>query len=282
MTRSEGSADAIRARGAAAVVCDVFDREALAAAFDAARPEVLVHELTALPEAIDPRKKGIYDATIRVRTEGTRNLLDAASETGTGRVVAQSIAFVYAPSGGWVKSEDDPVMTGVSGEFGRALAGAMDLERQVLEAPGMEGLVLRYGFFYGPGSGYGNDGHYAREVRKRRFPIVGNGTGTFSFIHIDDAASATVAAVSRGAPGIYNIADDEPAPMSEWIPVYAEALGAKRPLKIPRWLAVLGAGRATAEMATELRGASNARAKAQLGWTPKYSSWRQGFQEALG
>ena len=146
----------------------------------------------------------------------------------------------------------------------------------------MDGLVLRYGFFYGPGSGYGHDGHYAREVRKRRFPVVGKGTGTFSFIHVEDAASATVAAVSRGASGVYNITDDEPAPMSEWVPVYAEALRAKPPLRVPRWLAALVAGRATAAMATELRGASNAKARAELGWTPSYGSWRQGFKEALG
>jgi nucleoside-diphosphate-sugar epimerase len=197
-------------------------------------------------------------------------------------VVAQGIAFVYAPEGGMVKTEEDPVISDAPGQFGGALTAVMDLERQVLAAPGMEGLVLRYGFFYGPGSSYASDGFQAGEVRKRRLPIVGKGTGTFAFIHVDDAASATVAAVSRGAPGIYNVSDDEPAPMREWVPVYAEALGAKPPLRVPRWLAALVAGRATAAMATELRGASNAKAKAELGWSPRYSSWRQGFSEALG
>ena len=142
--------------------------------------------------------------------------------------------------------------------------------------------MLRYGFFYGPGSAYAHDGHFAREVSRRRLPVVGKGAGTFSFIHVDDAAAATVAAMERGAPGIYNVVDDEPAPMREWVPAYAEAVGAKRPGRVPGWLARLLAGRYTASMATQLRGASNAKAKAELGWEPRYASWRQGFREALG
>ena len=173
-------------------------------------------------------------------------------------------------------------MAGVPGGFGTALAAAMDLERRVLTTPGIDGIVLRYGFFYGPGSGYASDGHYAGEVRRRRLPIVGKGTGTFSFIHVDDAAEATVAAAERGASGIYNVVDDEPAPMSEWVPVYAEAVGAKPPRRIPGWLASIVAGRGTTAMATTLRGASNAKAKAELGWQPLHSSWRQGFFDSLG
>jgi 2-alkyl-3-oxoalkanoate reductase len=184
--------------------------------------------------------------------------------------------------GGWVKDEDAPLMNDAPGPFGEALRAVLDLERQVTGAEGMDGLVLRYGFFYGPGTTYAGDGYYAGEMHRRRFPIVGRGEGTFSFIHVEDAASATVAAAERGAPGIYNVADDDPAPMRDWVPVYAEALGAKRPLRVPAFLARLVAGRAAAALATQTRGASNDRAKRELGWSPRYPSWRQGFREALG
>ena len=184
-----------------------------------------MHELTALPAKLDVREKGVYDANNRIRGEGTRNLVAAAQAAGARRMVAQSIAFVYAPVGGQVKLESDPVMEGAPGEFGGAMDATMDLERQVLEAQGLEGPVLRYGFFYGPGSSYAADGHQASEVRKRRFPIVGAGTGVFSFVHADDAASATVAACERGAPGVYNVCDDDPALLRDWLPVYARAWG---------------------------------------------------------
>ncbi len=156
------------------------------------------------------------------------------------------------------------------------------MEREVTGTPGLEGVVLRYGFFYGPGTYYAADGYLAKETRKRRQPIVGPGTGVFSFCHVDDAASATVAALDRGAPGVYNVCDDEPAAMRDWLPVYAEALGAKKPLRVPKFVARLAAGRFAVSMATELRGSSNAKAKRELGWQPAYPSWRQGFREALG
>jgi len=282
MTRRQAAATEIEAAGARGVVCDVFERDALALAIAEARPHVLVHELTSLPDVFDFKDPELYTATNRVRTEGTRNLLAAAREAGTGRVVAQSIAFVYAPVGGWVKDEDAPVMADAAGPFGEALRAVFDLERQVMAAEGMDGLVLRYGFFYGPGTTYAGDGYYAGEVRRRRFPIVGRGEGTLSFIHVEDAASATVAAVERGGPGIYNVADDDPAPMRDWVPVYAKAAGAKRPLRVPVFLARLVAGRAAAALATQTRGASNEKAKRELGWSPRYLSWRQGFREALG
>jgi 2-alkyl-3-oxoalkanoate reductase len=282
MTRRRAAATEIEAAGARGVVCDAFDRDALTVAMAEARPQVLVHELTALPDVFDFRDPELYTATNRVRTEGTRNLLAAAREAGTGRVVAQSIAFVYAPVGGWVKDEDAPVMNDAPGPFGEALDAVFDLERQVIEADGIDGVVLRYGFFYGPGTSYAGDGYHAGEVRRRRFPIVGRGDGTLSFIHVEDAASATVVAVERGAPGIYNVVDDDPAPMRDWVPVYAQALGVKRPLRVPVFLARLVAGRAAAALATQTRGASNQRAKRGLGWSPRYPSWRQGFREALG
>jgi len=156
-----------------------------------------------------------------------------------------------------------------------------EMERQVLEAEGLEGLVLRYGFFYGPGTYYGEDGSATGDVRRRRMPVVGRGTGIFSFVHLDDAADATVIAVERGAPGVYNIVDDEPAPMRDWLPVFAEAAGAKRPLRVPLWLAKLVAGPGVVSYALNLRGASNAKAKSELGWRPTHPSWRQGFAESL-
>jgi 2-alkyl-3-oxoalkanoate reductase len=279
MTRREDRAEEIRAPGAEAVVCDVFDVVALRAAVAGARPDVVVHQLTALPTRIDPRRSDTYPATNRLRTEGTANLIAAARDAGVGRFVSQSIAFLYAPVGPRVVDEVAPVLEGVSGPLGTALDATLDGERQVLA---VGGLVLRYGYYYGPGTSFAPDGTMAKDVRRRRFPIVGSGEGRMSFIQIEDAAAATVAACERGASGIYNVCDDDPAPMREWIPAYAQAVGAKRPLRVPRWLVRIVAGAVIASLATELRGASNEKAKRELGWQPRYPSWRQGFTEALG
>ena len=277
MTRREERAAEIRDRGAGCIVCDAFDRGALTRIVCETQPEVVVHELTALPPDLDPRKKGIYAANNRIRREGTRNLIAAAGEAQARRIVAQSIAFIYAPTGGWVKSEDDPVMSGAPGEFGEGVEATLDLERQVIGADGLDGLVLRYGFFYGPNTSYAANGYQAELVRKRRFPIVGSGGGTFSFVHVDDAAAATVAACERGAPGIYNVTDDEPAPVRDWLPALAEAVGGRRPRHMPGFLGRLLLGPAFYTMMTDLRGASNAKAKRELGWTPAFPSYRQGF-----
>ena len=283
MTRSASRAEAIRAAGADAAVCDVFDPAALAEAVTAARPEVVVHELTALPAELEIRRKDVYEANNRVRREGTRNLVLAARAAGARRLVTQSVCFLYAPVGEIVRVEGDQTLdSDAPSGFGSAVAAALDLERQVLGAEGMEGLVLRYGFFYGPGTHYAPDGYQANRVRRRRFPIIGDGGGVFSFVHVDDAAEATLAACERGAPGIYNVCDDDPARLREWLPAYASAVGAKPPRRIPRWIARLGAGKAATEMLTSLRGASNEKAKRELGWQPRHASWRQGFAEALG
>jgi 2-alkyl-3-oxoalkanoate reductase len=281
-TRRQERAEEIEAVGATAATCDAFDREALAAAVAAARPEVVVNQLTSLPPKYDPRKASFYELTNRVRREGGRNLIEAAREVGARRFITQSIAFLYAPEGDWVKSEDAPVFDDAPGHFGPSVRILAEHEREVVECPDFEGLVLRYGQFYGPDTYYAPDGHLGREARRRRFPIVGEGTGTFSFIHVEDAAAATVAALERGAPGIYNVVDDEPTRMGEWVPVYAEALGAKPPRRVPYWLARLVAGKSVASTAVEMRGASNEKAKRELGWAPRYASWRQGFREALG
>ena len=281
-TRREERAERIRAAGAAAVVCDVFDRPALEAAVKEAAPEVVVNQLTSLPQRYDPRKASFYERTNRVRSEGGRNLVEAARGAGVRRFLTQSIAFLYAPEGGWVKDEGARPFDDAPGHFGSSVAIMLEHEAEVVASKDFDGLVLRYGQFYGPGTYFAPDGHLGREARRRRFPIVGPGAGTFSFLHVEDAAGATLAALGQGAPGIYNVADDEPAPLREWLPVYAEALGAKPPRRVPLWLAKLIAGGTVAKTAVELRGASNAKAKRELAWQPRYSSWRQGFREALG
>ncbi len=280
MTRRQERAAEIEEAGATAVVCDVFDAEGLKRALAEAAPEAVVHVLTALPQRYKP-KDDYLAATNRIRVEGTRNLVAAAAAAGARRLVAESIAFAYAPRGGWVKDEEEPLFTGAPGRFGETFGAVAELERQVLDAPGMEGLVLRYGWLYGPGTYYDRGGQQAEEVERRRLPIVGEGTGTFSFIHVDDAASATVAALERGAPGAYNVVDDEPAPLREWVPAYAAALGAKPPRRVPVWLARLVAGKDVAASAVGLRGAANAKAKRELGWQLAHPSWRQGFGESL-
>jgi nucleoside-diphosphate-sugar epimerase len=283
MTRREDRAAGLREAGAVPVVADVFDAEAVRTAVERAAPDVLVHELTDLPPALNPRRMEEQLAgNDRIRTEGTRNLVEAAVAAGTRRVVAQSIAFAYPPTGDALKREEDPLWDAAPWPWSRSVAALRELEGDVTNTEGIDGLVLRYGFFYGPGTPYASGGFWEKEVRRRRFPVVGRGDGVFSFIHIDDAADATVAAVERGSPGIYNVVDDEPAPLREWLPVYAEAIGAKPPRRVPRFVARLLAGPYAVMLATALRGASNERAKAELGWAPRYPSWRQGFREARG
>jgi nucleoside-diphosphate-sugar epimerase len=211
-----------------------------------------------------------------------RTLIDAGVASGARRVIAQSIAFLYAPEGPMVHDEDGRPFSDAPPPFGDAVRALVRMEEMVTSIPGIDGLVLRYGAFYGPGTWYAAGGSTADAVRRRRYPIVGDGGGVFSFVHVDDAATATVAAVAGGAPGVYNVVDDEPTPMRDWLPAYARALGAPAPRRVPIWLARLAAGRATAAMATSLRGASNANAKRELGWQPRHASWRTGFAEDLG
>lgn len=280
MTRREDRAAAIREAGATPAVCNVFSVHDLEKALRQAEPEVVVHELTALPSRVDYRGEGDpLGPTNRLRREGTRNLIAAARAAGARRLIAESVAFLYAPTGDRVKDEEAPLFLGAPGPFGEAAEALADLERQVIGAGGMEGVVLRYGWLYGPGTHFDRDGTQTEDVRKRKAPLVGKATGMFSFVQVEDAAAATVAAVESGAPGTYNVVDDEPAPYGEWLPVFAEAIGAKRPRRIPVWLARLIAGPAAATMAVELRGAFNAKAKRELGWQLRYPSWRQGFAD---
>ena len=279
-TRSEERAEAIRAAGAKAAICDALDADALRAAVVEAAPQVVVHELTALPHRFNPRDKQMYAPTNRVRREGTRNLIAAAQVAGAQRLVCESIAFAYAtgerPE---VKEEDAPLALEAPLPFGDSVRAIDEMERAVLGADGLEGIVLRYGWFYGPGTYFADDGSLARDVRRRRLPVIGKGMGLYSFVHVEDAASATVAAVERGAPGVYNVVDDEPAPQREWLSVYADAIGAKKPLRVPVWVARLAMGK-IATMADVQAGASNAKARRELGWGPRWPSWRQGFREA--
>jgi nucleoside-diphosphate-sugar epimerase len=275
-TRSAAKAGALRAAGAEPVVLDALDRDAVVAAVTAARPDAIVHELTALGDLSNLRNfDRAFAQTNRLRTEGTDHLLAGARAAGTARFVAQSFtSWPYARTGGPVKTEEDPLDTNPARDQRESLAAIRTLETHVTEAGG---IVLRYGGFYGPGTSAAPDGEQTELVRKRRFPVVGDGGGIWSLVHIADAATATLAAVERGAPGIYNIVDDEPAPVREWLPAFAAAAGAPAPRKVPRWLARIAAGEAVAVMSTESRGAANGKAKRELGWTLQYPSWRQGF-----
>jgi nucleoside-diphosphate-sugar epimerase len=281
MTRSASKRDAVRGLGAAPVVADALDPDAVAGAVAEAAPDVIVHELTALAGSLDVRHfDRSFATTNRLRTEGTDNLLAAGRAVGVRRFVAQSFAgWTFARSGGPVKTEDDPLDPSPADGMRRTLAAIRHLEEAVVDAGWTEGVVLRYGGFYGPGTSLAADGEQAEQVRRRRFPVVGGGAGVWSFVHVEDAAQATVAAVERGRRGIYNIVDDEPAAVAEWLPALAAAVGAPPPRRVPRVVGRLLAGEAATVMMTEVRGASNAKAKAALGWQPRHASWRQGFAE---
>lgn len=284
MTRSPKHSDALRALGAEPVVADALDRAALIEAVARAEPEVVIHELTALTHAKDYKHfDDEFAMTNRLRTEGTDNLLAAAQAAGARRFIIQSYGnWNYARSGATTKNEDDPLDPTPPANQTKSIEAIRYLEEAVLGADGIEGVALRYANLYGPGTGIAADGDIAESVRKRMLPIIGNGAGIWSFIHVDDAASATVAAIQPGARGIYNIADDEPAPVSVWLPGLARALGAKPPFHLPVWLGRLIVGDVGVSMMTRIRGASNAKAKRELGWTPSYASWREGFRKGLG
>jgi len=280
MVRSPERAQAVRSLGAEPAIADALDAEAVRSAVAQARPEAVIHELTALPRRIKPRQMARdFELNDRLRSEGTRHLVHAAQAAGASRILAQSIAFAYAPGPpGSVHNEQDPLYVDAPMPFRRSARALADLETTVLSAAG---LVLRYGYFYGPGSSIARDGSVGEDVVRRRMPIVGSGRGVWSFIHVDDAAAATVAALTRGDSGAYNIVDDEPAPVAEWLPALAEALGARRPLRVPTSIAWLAAGSYGVTTMTEAQGASNELAKRALGWAPRHRSWRTGFREAL-
>jgi nucleoside-diphosphate-sugar epimerase len=284
LTRSPEKREAVRELGAQPVIADALDAEAIAHAVAATAPEVIIHQLTALAGRLgggDYRK--VMEPTNRLRTEATDHLLAAGRAVGVRRFIAQSYAgsgMPFARTGGAVKSEEDPLDPAPPRGMRDAIQAIRHLEEAVTGANWTEGIVLRYGSFYGPGTSLARDGEHFEMIRARKLPLVGGGTGTWSFIHIDDAAEATVAAVERGSRGIYNIVDDEPARVADWVPAAAAALGAKPPRRVPRWLARLLAGEEAVVIMTEGRGASNAKAKRELDWTPTHASWRSGFLQA--
>jgi 2-alkyl-3-oxoalkanoate reductase len=282
-TRSVERARALEAAGATPTVLDAMDRVAVKNAVAEAEPDVIVHELTAIPPETNLRRfDQAFAQTNRLRTEGTDHLIAAAEAVAVRRFVTQSFAaWPYARRGSWVKAEDDPLDDDPPAQVRRTLGAIGYLERATLDGP-FDGVALRYGWFYGPGSGLDRTGSIADSLRRRRFPIVGSGAGVWSFIHLFDAAEATALAVERGAPGIYNITDDEPAAVRDWLPVFADAIGAPSPLHVPVWLGRLFAGELGVTMMTELRGASNEKAKREFGWGLRYPSWRQGFRDGLG
>ncbi len=283
LTRSVIKATALEEAGVSAVIADPLDKNALTAAVRRAEPEVIIHELTALSKAGNFRKLDQeFALTNRFRTEVTDTLLAAARTIGTRRFITQSYCgWPYAKTGGPVKTEEDPLDPKPPESFTRTLAAIKSQEDKIRATTFLQGVALRYGNFYGPGTAIGKRGVVVEMVRKRRLPIIGGGGGVWSFIHILDAARATLAAMTRGAPGIYNIVDDEPAKVSTWLPALAAAVGAKPPYKIPHWLGELMVGKAGVMMMTQIRGCSNAKAKRDLGWTPVYPSWRVGFADGL-
>jgi nucleoside-diphosphate-sugar epimerase len=282
MIRTPERERALRELGAEPAIADALDAHAVRKAMEAAAPDVVIHQLTSLPRRIDPRKiERDFELNDRLRSEGTRNLVEAAQATGAKRILAQSIAFAYAPGPpGTIHTERDPLfLDSPPKAFARSAKAVDDLERAVL---GAGGLVLRYGYFYGPGSSIARAGSLGEDIARRRVPIVGGGRGVWSFIHIDDAAAATVAALAQGSCGAYNIVDDEPAAVSEWLPALAAALGAPRPMRVPSFLARPLAGSYGVMTMTRAQGACNELAKRELGWQPAHPSWREGFRSALG
>jgi nucleoside-diphosphate-sugar epimerase len=277
MTRSRSKQAMLHELGAVPAVADALDPDQVAEAVGRARPDVIVHQLTAIGSLDTRHFDRDFAQTNRLRTEGTDHLLSAGQAVGVRRFVAQSYFAAYARTGAAVKSEEDPFDASPAREMREVVAAIRHLEEAVLGARWTAGIVLRYGAFYGPGTSVAPGGEQSEMVRRRRFPLVGDGGGVWSYIHVADAAEATVAAVERGERGVYNVVDDDPAPVAEWLPALAQSLGARKPVRVPRLVGRLFAGEAGAVMMTELRGASNAKAKHELAWRPAHPSWRDGF-----
>jgi nucleoside-diphosphate-sugar epimerase len=276
-TRHAAKVAMLQELGATAVVVDALDAQRLTKAVTDFEPEAVMNQLTDLPQRYNPRKLGpFYERTSRLRVEATRTLLAAARVAGAGRFVYQSIAFMYATAGPSVLPEEAPLALDAHEPFGSTVRATAAGEALALSADGLTGVVLRYGQLYGPGTYFAAEGDFARQARSRMLPIIGSGAGVFSFVHVDDAASAAVAALDHGG-GVYNIVDDDPATAREWVPAFCRDVHAPAPMHVPGLLAVLMAGRYAASTVQEGRGASNAKAKRELGWAPQHPTWRAGF-----
>src|SRR5215467_14374247 len=277
MTRSESRQAMLAGLGAVPVVADALDPDQVSEAVSRTGPDVIVHQLTAIGSLDLRHFDRSFALTNRLRTEGTDHLLLAGHAVGVRRFVAQSYFGFYARTGAAVKCEEDPIDPSPAREQRETVAAIRHLEEAVLSAGWTEGIVLRYGGFYGPGTSIAPGGEQSELLRGGRFPLVGDGGGVWSFIHIADAAEATVAAVEHGSRGVYNVVDDDPAPVADWLPALAQTLDARKPMRVPRFVGRLFAGEAGVVLMTGLRGASNAKAKRELGWRPAHPSWRQGF-----
>jgi|SRR5215207_6558103 len=277
-TRNAGRAELLRGLGADPAIVDGLDAAAVGEAVAAAEPDAIVHQMTALAGKADLKHfDNWFAVTNQLRTRGTENLLAAAKASGVGRFIGQSYTnWTNVRTGGPVKTEEDPFDPHPAKAQRQSLAALRSLEDAVIAAP-LEGIVLRYGNFYGPGASEA----LVELVRKRKLPIIGDGAGVWSWIHLDDAAAVTVAALERGKPGVYNVVDDEPARVSEWLPYLAEVVGAKAPVRVPVWLGRLAAGEVATRWMTEARGSSNRKARRELDWQPAWSSWREGFRHGM-
>ncbi len=284
LSRSPLKTRELETMGAKIAIADPLDKEALTAAIKRAEPEVIIHQLTALAGVGNFRRfDEEFTLTNRFRTEVTDSMLAAARLVGARRFIAQSFCgWPFAREGGPVKTEEDPLDTTPPASFSKTLAALRYLEETIRNTTDVAALALRYGLLYGPGTGISRDGSIVELIRRRRMPIVGDGAGIWSFIHVKDVARATVAAVSRGPAGIYNVVDDDPAPVSTWLPFLAQTLGTEPPRRVPVWLGKLAIGDGGVSMMTKIRGGSNAKAKREFGWQPVYPSWRNGFVEGLG
>jgi 2-alkyl-3-oxoalkanoate reductase len=282
-TRTPGKLEELRTMGAEPALMDARHRDDVLRAVLEARPDVVVHQMTAIPPVMDVRRFAESLAmTNRLRTEGTQFLMDAARAAGARRFIAQSYSgWPNSREGGRVKFESDPLDQNPPKAMGPTLEAIRKLESMVAGASEVEGLVLRYGAFYGPGSSISSDGSLVSALRKRLFPIFGPGTGVWSFIHVEDAVEATVRAIEDGPTGIYNIVDDDPAEVAQWLPELAKAVGAPKPLRLPGWLGTLLMGEAGMSLMNEVRGSSNLKARKLLGWEPRFTSWRVGFHRGL-
>jgi nucleoside-diphosphate-sugar epimerase len=276
-TRAAGKAALLQSLGASPVVVDALDAPALRAAVIEFQPDAVMNQLTDLPQQYNPRMIGpFYERTSRLRVEATRTLLAAATQAGAQRFVYQSMAFMYQATGPMVVSEDATLAMDAPEPFGSIVRATAEGERLALSAGGITGVVLRYGQLYGLGTYFDHDGDFARQARRRMLPIVGSGAGVFSFLHVDDAATAAVVALTRGA-GVYNIVDDDPVAVRDWIPAFCRDVRAPAPMHVPGLVVELMAGRFAAATMQEGRGASNAKATRELGWTPRHPTWRDGF-----
>ncbi len=284
MTRSEQKARELRTLGVQAVVADGLDGAAVMKAVTSTKPDVIVHQMTSLTDVKDFKNfDREFAVTNRLRTEGTDNLVAAARAAGVGRIVAQSYGnWTYDRTGTALKTEDDALDPHPPANQRKSLEAIRYLEDRITRSSDFDGIALRFANFYGPGTSFAPDGIVANMVRKRMLPIIGNGGGVWAFVHVDDVATATVCAIEHGAPGVYNIVDNEPAPAARWIPELAVMLGAKAPMHVPVWLGRLAIGDVGVSMMTQIRGTSNAKAISKLGWSPRYNSWRAAFRNVVG